>query len=49
MYPSGEICPVTAKQGDHRDDQHTLIGVTIEAVGSGAGETAGRVGLNASF
>ena len=27
----------------------TLIGVAIEAVGNGAGETVGRVRLNASF
>jgi hypothetical protein len=28
---------------------NTLIGVTIEAVDSGAGETTGQVGLNPSF
>ena len=39
----------TAKEATKTATSNTLIGVTIEAVGSGAGETIGRVRLNASF
>lgn len=39
----------TAKQATKTPTSNTLIGVAIEAVGSGAGETIGRVRLNASF
>ncbi|MBZ0138238.1 MAG: DUF2190 family protein [Pseudorhodoplanes sp.] len=39
----------TAKQATKTATDNTLIGVAIEAVGNGAGETVGRVRLNASF
>lgn len=39
----------TAKQATKTVTSNTLIGVAIEAVGSGTGETLGRVRLNASF
>jgi predicted RecA/RadA family phage recombinase len=39
----------TAKETTKTTTSNTLIGVAIEAVGSGAGETVGRVRLNASF
>jgi predicted RecA/RadA family phage recombinase len=39
----------TAKETTKTVASNTLIGVAIEAVGSGAGETIGRVRLNASF
>jgi predicted RecA/RadA family phage recombinase len=39
----------TAKETTKTTTSNTLIGVAIEAVGSGAGETIGRVRLNASF
>jgi predicted RecA/RadA family phage recombinase len=39
----------TNKQATKTATDNTLIGVAIEAVGNGAGETAGRVRLNASF
>lgn len=39
----------TAKEATKTVTSNTLIGVAIEAVGSGAGETIGRVRLNASF
>mgnify|MGYP001555342984 FL=1 len=39
----------TAKETTKTVASNTLIGVAIEAVGSGAGETVGRVRLNASF
>jgi predicted RecA/RadA family phage recombinase len=39
----------TAKTTTKTTTSNTLIGVAVEAVGSGAGETLGRVRLNASF
>jgi predicted RecA/RadA family phage recombinase len=39
----------TAKQATKTATDNTLIGAAIEAVGNGAGETVGRVRLNASF
>jgi predicted RecA/RadA family phage recombinase len=39
----------TAKETTKTVASNTLVGVAIEAVGSGAGETIGRVRLNASF
>jgi len=39
----------TAKETTKTTTSNTLIGVAIEAVGSGAGETIGRVRLNTSF
>ena len=39
----------TAKETTKTATSNTLVGVAIEAVGSGAGETIGRVRLNASF
>lgn len=39
----------TAKQATKTATDNTLIGTAVEAVGSGAGETVGRVRLNASF
>ena len=39
----------TAKETTKTTTSNTLVGVAIEAVGSGAGETIGRVRLNASF
>ena len=39
----------TAKQATKTATSNTLIGAAIEAVGNGAGETVGRVRLNASF
>ena len=39
----------TAKQATKTATSNTLIGVATEAVGNGAGETVGRVRLNASF
>ena len=39
----------TAKQATKTATDNTLIGAAVEAVGSGAGETVGRVRLNASF
>ncbi|MBX9926635.1 MAG: DUF2190 family protein [Hyphomicrobiaceae bacterium] len=39
----------TAKQATKTATDNTLIGVATEAVGNGAGETIGRVRLNASF
>lgn len=39
----------TAKQATKTATSNTLIGVATEAVGNGAGETIGRVRLNASF
>ncbi len=39
----------TAKQATKTVTSNTLIGVATEAVGNGAGETVGRVRLNASF
>lgn len=39
----------TNKQATKTATDNTLIGVAIEAVGNGAGETVGRVRLNGSF
>lgn len=39
----------TNKQATKTATDNTPIGVAIEAVGNGAGETVGRVRLNASF
>ncbi|NJO54371.1 MAG: DUF2190 family protein [Bacteroidales bacterium] len=39
----------TNKQATTTSSGNTLIGVAVEAVGSGAGETVGRVRLNGSF
>ncbi len=39
----------TAKQATKTATDNTLIGAAVEAVGNGAGETVGRVRLNASF
>jgi predicted RecA/RadA family phage recombinase len=39
----------TNKQTTTTSSGNTLIGVAVEAVGSGAGETVGRVRLNGSF
>lgn len=39
---SGKVCTTTSSG-------NTLIGVAVAAVGSGAGETIGRVRLNGSF
>lgn len=39
----------TAKETTKTVASNTLIGAAIEAVGNGAGETVGRVRLNASF
>ena len=39
----------TAKEATKTTTSNTLIGVAIEAVAGGAGDTIGRVRLNASF
>ena len=39
----------TAKQATKTVTSNTLIGIAIEAVDGGAGETIGRVRLNVSF
>lgn len=39
----------TSKRATKTATDNTLIGAAIEAVGSGAGETVGRVRLNGSF
>ena len=39
----------TAKQATKTATDNTLVGAAVEAVGNGAGETIGRVRLNASF
>lgn len=39
----------TAKEATKTASGNTLIGVAVEAVGGGAGDTVGRVRLNGSF